>query len=288
MLLNRSILGLAKLASKKQSRYTLQAIAVGKEQAVATDGHIMAVVQTKPMDDSAMPVIEGMAPRTLADGEQVLVSAEAASAALKTIPKRSNLPILQNAAMGADGKLYTTDLENVSAFSHKVEGKFPDWKAVIPREAPVAEVSFDARKMIQLCDYIKQFSDAPCAVRLTIYSTQTAIRLDARTADGADITCLLMPLLGKSKFAARPQEIAPAIIVVHGHQAEVAEPKKVHFPVEIVNIDDLQETTAEDFQADSLSDYAKEFLKREYPNTAEQLGLTQSAPESQPAPESAA
>ena len=109
MLLNRSILNLAKLASKEASRYTLQAIAVEKDQAVVTDGHILVTVgNTSPAADDSFPQVAGLEHKTFSEGpmiENVLVSRETALAALKALPKKSTIPVLANAAMGKNGKL---------------------------------------------------------------------------------------------------------------------------------------------------------------------------------------
>jgi hypothetical protein len=197
MLLNRSVLNLAKLASKEASRYSLQAIAIEKDQAIVTDGHIMVKVQSAPVADDLFPAVAGLEHRTFQNGDQVLVHRDAALAALKAIPKKTTIPVLCNAAMGTDGKLYTTDLENVGQFKHEVTGQFPRWRDVMPKaDAPVtATIAFNARKMIQLCQYMVENGDArQPKVKLTVYDAQSAMKLEGKTADGQDVIMILMPV----------------------------------------------------------------------------------------------
>lgn len=198
MLLNRAVLSLAKLASKDASRYTLQGFAVEKDRAIVTDGTILVgVMNEHPVADENFPAVAGLEHKTFADGpmiETVLVHRDAALAALKAIPKKNTIPALYNAAMGTDGNLYTTDLENVSQFKHKMNGaRFPNWRQVMPTGEPIASVSFDVRKMRQLCDYIAENGDARMATaKLTIYGADKAMRLDSKTSDGTEVFALLM------------------------------------------------------------------------------------------------
>ena len=200
MLLNRSILNLAKLASKDVSRYTLSAIAVEKDKAIVTDTTILVCVgNTSPIANADFPSVPGLVHKTFADGptpELVLVSRDAALSALKSLPKTTTIPVLSNAAMGTNGKLYTTDLDNVSQFKHEMTGKFPNWRAVMPAadKTPSATITFDARKMRQLCQYfVENGNERMPAVKLTVYDAESAMKLEGTTADGQKITALLMP-----------------------------------------------------------------------------------------------
>src|SRR5579863_6168391 len=214
MLLNRSVLNLAKLAAKEPYRRVLPAILIEKDRAVVCDKHVLVYVDnSSPMADENFPIVPGLEHRTFSDGsttESVLVSREAALGALKVLPKKSTIPVLTNAAMGKDGKLYTNDLENIVSFDHEIEGKFPNWRNVIPTGDPIAEIGFDARKMIELCKYfVENGNKGTRPVRLTIYAKDLPMRLDSYTTDSQDVTALLAPvrLDGNSKFAMRPGQV---------------------------------------------------------------------------------
>lgn len=230
MLLNRTTLGLAKLVSKDASRYASrhapQAIAVEKDCATVTDGHYLVTVTHpshtggKRIEDS-FPAVAGLEHRTVAEGETVLVGRDAALGALKAISKRTNIPVLKNAAMSTDGRLVTTDLENVGSFSHKADGQFPDWRRVMPaaNAEVVYETSVDARFLKALAEYFIAVGDERTpAVRLTFYKDDApsqdgtrlprAMRFDLRTPDGQDVTAVLMPVRYEDgSYPARPDQL---------------------------------------------------------------------------------
>src|ERR1039458_7750477 len=106
MLLNKATLGLAKLASKESSRYATGGIAIEKDCAIVTDGHIMVHLENPSggQADEYFPVTEGNVIRVM-DGTQVLVSADAALAALKTIPRKAPSPVLQTALLAEGDRL---------------------------------------------------------------------------------------------------------------------------------------------------------------------------------------
>jgi hypothetical protein len=213
MLLNRTTLALAKLASTEESRYTLNAIHVEPEVAVVTNGHYLVAV-TNPTPAPCIdnyPVTPGLEHKFVEEAG-VLVSRDAALAALKALPgqkRHGNIPILQNAAMGADGKLYVNDLENVSAFKHEVEGRFPNWRMVMPKGEPVAEICMSAQYLVLLGQYLAAQGDVRCAsIRLTLYGPHDPMRFDGNTPDGQKIMAILMPTKDGKEFAARPHEVA--------------------------------------------------------------------------------
>jgi hypothetical protein len=93
-----------------------------------------------------------------------------------------------------------------------MEGRFPNWEIVIPKGKPKAEIALNAELLESLLAYIRQNGDKVPTVRLTVYDAQTAIRLDAKTADGQDVVALCMPMrLDKvGPFAQRPHEVKEA------------------------------------------------------------------------------
>jgi hypothetical protein len=215
MLLNRTTLSLAKLASLEESRYTLGAIAIERSLAAVTNGHYLVTVTHAGTsgEDASYPETPGLAPRDVAENETVLVHRDAALGALKVIPKKSTLPILQNAALGADGKLYVNQLDSVQSFKSDVGGKFPNWRMVMPSGAVKFETGVDARYLKRLAEYFIENAGvgakAPVPVRMTFYrDAATAMRFDAATADGQQITAVLMPVrLDSARLAKRPDEV---------------------------------------------------------------------------------
>lgn len=217
MLLSKATLGLAKLASKEASRYTLGGICIEAKQAIVTDGHTLVVLShgTEQHKDAGFPETPGLEHKVLSDGpmtEQVMVSRDAALAALKALPKKTTIPVLANAALGVDGKLYVNSLDSVRSFTHKLEGKFPNWRAVMPAASKqvVGQVAMDARKLKALAEYIIDNCDERTpTMRITLYGESDAVRFDARTEAGQDVTALIMPIrMDTAKFPKRADEIA--------------------------------------------------------------------------------
>jgi len=215
MLLNRTTLSLAKLASAEESRYTLCAIAIERSLAAVTNGHYLVTVTHASTvgENASYPETPGLEPRDVAENETVLVHRDAALAALKAIPKKSMIPILGNAALGADGKLYVNSLDSVQSFKSDVSGRFPNWRMVMPSGAVKFETGVDARYLKRLAEYFIENAgvraEAPVPIRMTFYKDEgTAMRFDGATADGQQITAVLMPLrVDTTNLAKRPDQV---------------------------------------------------------------------------------
>jgi hypothetical protein len=172
MLLTKSELNLAKLCPKEESRYTLRGIAVNPQHTVVTDGSfLIAVTHHSGMQESAYPVL-GLA------------------------------------ALSEDKQLFVNSLDSIQSFKSDLTGMFPCYQAVIPTEKPIAEVALDARYLESLAKYVREHGDDRVPVlRLTLYGSDKAIRIDARTPDSQDILALLMPVRASaSDFAVRPSD----------------------------------------------------------------------------------
>lgn len=214
MLLDKAVLGLAKLAPKEESRFSLTAIAVESKCATVTNGHYLVNVSGPRVSDKDFPETPGLVHKTFADGpmaEVVLVARDAALAALKALPRKTTLPTLQNAAMGEDKRLYVNTLDSSQSFDHRREGQFPNWRAVMPTGEPTAEVELDAQYLKALCEYVIEHAEGSrngqTPVRFTLYGAEKAIRMDAPTENGGQILCVLMPLrMGASHYAKRPDQ----------------------------------------------------------------------------------
>lgn len=212
MLLNKSVLGLAKLAPTEESRYSLGAVCVEKECSIVTNGHYLVTVGNGPTTDNAIAAYPTIPAEPIKPGSgSILVSRDACLGALKAIKaigkRLRHLSILHNAALTAE-KLYVNTMDSVSAFTYKTEGTFPNWRAVIPTgQKPQAEITVSADYLRTLADYILEHCENGhiASVRLTVYASDKPLRFDARTSDGCDVTALLMPLRAESsQFAVRP------------------------------------------------------------------------------------
>lgn len=216
MLLNRATLGLAALASKEVSRYTLQAICIDKDVAVETDGHqlVMITHPTAPIPEDNFPLTPGLV-HTSPDGHPILLHRDGALSALKSLPKKGNIPALSHAALSENQTIIVNDLESVSSFSAKATGQFPDYKRVIPTGVPQAEICLNTKLLMSVLKYVADYGDSRCpVVRLTVYDRERPIRLDSRTPDGQFITGVIMPIRSEKSGAFATREAMPAVAVI--------------------------------------------------------------------------
>lgn len=211
MLLTKAELNLAKLASKEESRYALQGIAVQPTETVVTNGHYLVTVKHIGLSEENYPLTAGLEHKKLQNGpvsETVLVSTEAALGAVKALAKKTNIPVLATAALGTDQSLYVNNLDSVQSFKHKMEGKFPTWQTIVPTKKPKAEIVLDADYLALLAKFVSdnREGDLPL-VRLTVYDDNTAIRFDSPKGN-QPIMALLMPVRYNPKdFPQRPHEV---------------------------------------------------------------------------------
>jgi hypothetical protein len=205
MLLTKAELKLAKLTSK-ESRYTLQAIAVEKDCTVVTNGHYLVTVghaNQEEFPESRFPETPGLVHGS-PNGKPVLVHRDSAIAAEKALPNKPAIPVTGTAALAEDGKLWTNDLSSVQTFGTRVEGTFPNWQAVIPAEDKPQAVKFgvSAEYLRLLSDYFekvqgkssKQGKSSNHLVKVTVYSPEDSIKFETETADGQKVVAVLMPM----------------------------------------------------------------------------------------------
>lgn len=137
VLLDRlSLQGALACTTDEESRYVLNAINVTSTYVESSDGNAAIRIPHAGADPAEFPEIPG-APIEAPEGA-FLLPAALAKAALKTLPKRAVVPILQFAKVGTlNGSVVaaTTDLATNSTPSARIpEGTFPPLDRAIPKE----------------------------------------------------------------------------------------------------------------------------------------------------------
>ncbi len=161
MLLNRQSLDVAKFASKSDTRPILSALCITPTHVVATDSYHLLEVEHVKQDDQVKP--DGI--RT--DSGTGLLPAEAALHACKNIPstKEDTLFALKHAfsSLDGDGKkmtLTTTDLmQEKSVEATLIDGKYPDYGQIFPKEQPAARITVNAKYLKEIADYFAKHGD---------------------------------------------------------------------------------------------------------------------------------
>ncbi len=214
-MLNKNNLNMAKLASKADSKYTLAGILVEPTRTVVTDGYSLMVMALPAILPDDFPKNGDV----VATGtfEPFLLPSDTAAKILKVLPKKESIPILNHAAIGSVSKsenggtqavMMTTNLETSNRFDiHCIEGKFPNWQAVVSDPA-AASMTLTANAEI-LIPLLQQFVYAGSpAVTVRIYGPEAAIRFDGVSKEGQHITAMLMPMRGDDKTPAQYPELA--------------------------------------------------------------------------------
>jgi len=199
VLLNKHNLAVAEFASKKESRYTLQAIQVTQDETVATNGDYLVRVDTPKVDIDHFPTVVGTVPTV--EAESFLLARQGALDMIKVLPKKTTIPILNHAKVGVDAEgnvqAITTDLETHRPVTiRKVTGQYPNWKALWPKKAPTVTVGVNAAYLAQLAKVAATYAGS-CYMEISIWDAQSAIRLDAYdSSTNQHFTALLMSLRG--------------------------------------------------------------------------------------------
>jgi len=235
-MLNKSNFLVTEFVSKEESRYMLQAIRVGPEATVASNGHYLAWISTNGMKPESFPVVEGF-DGGQSDFKPFLLDVATAKAIVKALPKKATIPVLGYAAVhttmiqatGSDQttsetdkvkevQICVTDLERPQVFRpHIPEGQFPNYEAVIPDwEKDVAlEIAVDPTYLATIAKIAAQFQAGKLqpTLRMKLYKQDVkeasesfdgkrhvydqAVRFDCSNDNGQGMTVVLMPMRDK-------------------------------------------------------------------------------------------
>lgn len=234
-MLNKHNLSLASLASKETSRFTLNGILVTPTETVETDGHQLCTVSMQKTDTEAVPSPTGVDFAAVADWKPFILPAGEALDIAKALPKKSTIPILQNAFIGSKtdvngtAQIAVTNLDQFRVFNpRKLEGNFPDWKRVIPKpeeNPPALCVSIDAALLARVLKQVESFRGDVRQPFCRMYFwgdkkesgvllCNNAIRIDADNDTGQHFTGVVMP--GRDHGASYPE----ACLDEHGKRTD--------------------------------------------------------------------
>src|SRR3990172_42451 len=194
MLLDKISLA-ASEASENNGRPVLGCIKVTKDKTTGTDGHILIEIANQTMQDDEFPLTSNCTPLVLRDNESILINAKDAVKIAKTIPKRSPLPILENAQLcQGNGSLpvITTDLDSPTVHQIKPgEGTFPNTDIVWPKGTPMIEIGVNLKLLSKLVHCLQSAGGE--IARLSIYDALTAIKVDNVRPTDRKVSGLIMP-----------------------------------------------------------------------------------------------
>ena len=202
-MLNKHNLNIAAICPKDPSKYSIAGINVTETRTEATDGHMLLVVDRPKLDIQDYPVIDGFT--ATAQHNSFILDAKSALDISKAIPKKSTLPILQNAVIGeqtnTNGNAYiaVTDPDRPQVFSpRKLDVNFPKLDDYIPKlEDAVFRISFNAELLAKLSKLMADISTDKQGHVITLSFTDNthAVRIDCDNVDtGQHAIGVLMPI----------------------------------------------------------------------------------------------
>ena len=234
-LFNRKQLDNIKMASNDKTRLALNGLFIEGNSTIATDGHKLMKVTYTP-DPLPSALIEKELGKEFVDNLEIcesyalekhneknleewpsngigwvksdkafILARSTVEKAIKNIPKRKDLPILQNVAIGLSevkgsepfkAVCQTTDLENTDNVEARViDGKFPNYRQVLPDFAGSGDyhrVGVDAKHLKDICAQLEKYNDG--CHPITLY-----LKKDKLTAEIKDAECggnpFLMPVI---------------------------------------------------------------------------------------------
>lgn len=203
-LFNKKQLENVKLASKDETRQVFCGLRIEGDSTVSTDGHrLMKVTWNKPRDIEDWPA-NGI--KWAKKEEPFILPRSTVEKALRNIPKRPAYPILENVAIGlkdTKGKgpdqfvVQTSDLENTDNVEGKtVEGKYPDYKQVIPdfeNSKKYHKVGLSAKYLKEICAQLEKYKDSHMVTFYMGKETDPVV-ITADDKEGTEATAVLMPM----------------------------------------------------------------------------------------------
>ncbi len=205
ILLPPNLAGLVKLAATEEGRYAMEGVMLEITpqgyRAIATNGKVLGVIEGPPVDAFAnYPDLPGLAKATNGATSGIIPS-EAWTQGFKMIPKKmaKHNPILNSLCciLGANEVHFgATDLDRApTSYNRLLEGRFPDYRQVFPREDSVVQITVNPLLLIEVLKVAAAVAPADdCKVTLTIHSPKVPMSVKAKNGTGQSFTGLVMPL----------------------------------------------------------------------------------------------
>ena len=194
MLYNRHNLAVAKFAAKDGIREEINAVLFAKEKTAATDGiRLLEVSVSTTGKAEEFPQIDGIS--AMRGCSPFLVNAKQV-AELK--PKGAkHLPITEFVALKhLDDKrveFLTTDLESSRVSqARRIDGKFPDYEQIFPKDEPKVRFKIDGAKLAEL---LKVMSELPQSGQVEVLCYGGLLPIELRSDNGNQkARGLIMPI----------------------------------------------------------------------------------------------
>ncbi len=206
-LIPRSFGYLVESASSESVRYALTGVLVEFDKkttkGIASNGTQLILAEVPSVSPSKFPNVglNGI------DFKRVILESGALAKATSQVPKKPSLGIFNNIAINKEDEkskkitLVTADAGSKTIEeSEEIEGNFPDWKAVIPKDDKKdIFICVDARKLANLLETIMRIAElgkySNHAVKIHIRGKDSAMKVTTFNKEtNINVTGVLMPL----------------------------------------------------------------------------------------------
>lgn len=203
VILDRASLEMVRFAAKDNGRYQHAALNVTPERVEATNRYFVAILKHSGMPAEDFPVVPGD-PSAPIPETGTLVPRAIVEKAIKALPKRGSIPILETAKVGANGNggacVVVTDLENPTILQGKVDAKFPALDKFLPsREDRPIKVVLNAALLKAIADYAIAVNRGRAFVPVRLFigpeHVEDASRFEIPLSDGRMVEGAIMPML---------------------------------------------------------------------------------------------
>ena len=166
--ITRDVYDLVPLASKDETRYNIVGIHCEEKVAVATDGQMLGLQRLPEFCSDHAGRILRIQPSKVRKG-------------LAYIPEKFS-----------DTNGGPNTVSQTGAIAEEIDGEYPDWKQVLPKEAPTFSYSLNASYLTALCKFVTANEKGlEAAIRLDFYGPNNAVTIRGNRDDRA---ALLMPM----------------------------------------------------------------------------------------------
>ena len=196
--INKACADVAAFAASNGMRPILGTVYVTETHCVATDSFRLLEVENPAVDPNEMPVLTTGGSMVPTPGSGLIPLSAIAKASANS-SKSKVLPILENIAVqfdGATATLTTTDLENTDVVSTRVvEGNFPDYQQIMPKEAPTFRFAVNAKYLKEMAAYFqKHTNDKSSKVILEFSDPTKPLIMRAIVGNNQKAVGIIMPL----------------------------------------------------------------------------------------------
>ncbi len=209
-LYNKKQLEIVKIASKDETRPALQGLYIDGDTTVMTDGHKLMTVKSKPMPTEDWPANSIPWKK---NSEPFIISREQVEKCLKNIPKKSQVKLLLNAAIGKVENepclvCQTTDIYSTDKVEgSEIDAKYPNYKQVIPDykdNENYQAFGVSARYLKEVCTLLEKYQTASNMITLHVRKknpksdndpARYPIVLTADDGEGTEAMAVIMPMV---------------------------------------------------------------------------------------------